>query len=96
MSGLTVEVPIINLNGSSPKTMVADIRTALDALRLAAGAVAQTAPHPRDWQTVPDGGVRWRLARDHHVGRMRRLADIHEELTALGVAIQEQADARTR
>jgi hypothetical protein len=93
---MNVEVPQININGSSPKTMVVDILAALDALSVATGAVAQTAPHPRDWQTAQDGDSLFAMARDQHISRLRRLADIHAELTAIGIAIQEQADKRAK
>jgi hypothetical protein len=96
MSEIKVEVPVININGSSPKTMVDDILTALKALNAAADAVVQTAPHPRDWQTVKDGDALFRVARDQHHARLYRLGVTHAELEAVGIAIQEQQRERTR
>lgn len=93
---MPIEIPVININGSSPETMVKDIMAALKALRLASDAVAKTAPNPRDWQTVKDGDERCRVASDHHRARMRMLQILHEELQAIGIGIQDQQDARRR
>jgi hypothetical protein len=88
------EAPVINLNGSSPKTMIDDILTALNALNDATVAVARTAPHPRDWQTVKDGDSVFAVARRQHEVRLHKLHEIHDELEAIGLAIQEQDQAR--
>jgi hypothetical protein len=88
--------PILNINGSSPETMVKDILAALNALNDAAKAVAETAPHPRDWQTATDGDSLFTMARDQHRARLYRLGVIHAELEAIGLSIQEQADRRAK
>jgi hypothetical protein len=83
------------MNGSSPKTLIADIVKALHALTAAIKAVAETAPHPRDWQTAKDGDALFNVARDQHRARLHRLYEIHDELQEIGLAIQDQADARS-
>jgi hypothetical protein len=93
---MTIEIPVVNINGSSPETMVEDISAALSALHLAKEAVAKTAPHPRDWQTVKDGDALCRVASAHHRARMRVLDILFEELQAIGIGIQDQQSARRR
>jgi hypothetical protein len=88
--------PILNINGSSPETMVKDILAALNALNNASAAIAMTAPHPRDWQTAQDGDALFAMARDQHRARLYRLGVIHAELERIGLSIQEQADKRTK
>jgi hypothetical protein len=88
--------PILNINGSSPETMVKDILAALNALNNASAAIAMTAPHPRDWQTAADGDALFAMARDQHRARLYRLGVIHAELEAIGISIQDQADKRAR
>jgi hypothetical protein len=88
--------PILNINGSSPETMIDDICAALHALNEAAYVVAKTAPHPRDWQTAADGDALFAMARDQHRARLYRLGVIHAELEAIGLSIQDQAHARAK
>lgn len=91
MSRPAWSVPIVNLNGSDPKTMVDDILAALNALRVALDAVEKAAPHPRDWQTSIDGAKQFVLARDQHLVRTQALRDTLAELEAIAISIQEQA-----
>jgi hypothetical protein len=89
------EAPVINLNGSHPQRLIEDILSALYALDESIKWVAKTAPHPRDWQTAQDGDALFRIARREHDVRLHKLHEVHNELQSIGLAIQEQADARS-
>jgi hypothetical protein len=93
---MNVVAPHINLNGSSAETLIKDIIVARDAMRLAIDLVAQTAPHPRDWQTVKDADALYGHAIAQHRDRLNHLHRINEELEAIGVAIQDQIEARAK
>ena len=84
-----VTPPRVNLNGTSKDSLMEGYGRALEALRHAQAALAQTAPHGRDWQTLPDRGA-FPRAQAQHVERLVALGKIIGELEALGEAVIDQ------
>ena len=80
--------PSINLNGSSPDTLVDDLRTACVAMMDAIEAVARTVPNGRDYQTLgPDA---FPAAQHEHAERMASLHAIQKDLEAIAIHILNQ------
>jgi hypothetical protein len=62
-------VPIINMNGTAARDLVSQCIKAMDALDLAHAALAEAAPHGRDypgdsqlWKRAVDQNMAWRVA----------------------------------
>lgn len=86
---MTLEYPTIHLNGSSKSTLVKDLRAAYRAVQEAAAAVAQTAPHGRDYY-VKEDIESYRKARVQHDTRMEVLRTIAEDLATIAQEIEKQ------
>lgn len=74
-------LPTIHLNGTSKNNLFDGYVTALLAVEAAIDAVAQAAPHGRDY--YPQGDHALRQAQAEHQDRLRRLNAISEELHQL-------------
>lgn len=72
--------PTVHLNGTSREALLEAIEAAHSALLNAQHLLAQTAPNGRDYYVQgPDALYK---AQDEHCARMRKLADVKEELEA--------------
>lgn len=90
----TLIAPRVNLNGTSQAALVRDLCTAATALATAISALAETAPHGRDYQSCdPAEPYRFKQAQLQHAQRVTRLTDVQAELCALAEAIDERRDS---
>jgi len=84
-----IQLPLINLNGTSAEELKRLNANAYYALKTAIEAVHAAAPHGRDYQTVPGA---YQAARAEHIARVNRLSDIQDEyiaiLTEIGKSIR--------
>ena len=80
-----MQLPLIHLNGSHGPTMAKDYADAAMAVRLAADAVAKTAPHSRDYYPLSDGKEVYRMAAKEHAARIARMRDIAVDLETLAL-----------
>jgi hypothetical protein len=77
----TWPMPQVNMNGTSRADLLAGYMAAHSAVDAALNAVANAAPHGRDYQTLADGA--WRRANSAHINRCVALNDIRGELEAI-------------
>lgn len=84
-------VPLINLNGSSAESLLADLSEACLAVGAASGALAKITPHGRDYQLNPGD---YKLAREQHEARQHALQAISDELEAIATSIYDQQAAQ--
>jgi len=75
-----MQLPILHLNGTSKEYLSSKYHTAGSAVDAAIKALAETAPHGRDYYPEPGAYER---AQAEHESRMKRLHDIYEELGEL-------------
>jgi len=66
-----VQLPGINLNGSTASSLLEDYTTTLTTLRAAREAVGTSGPNGRDYQTSPHGA--FETARAEHTVRLAAL-----------------------
>lgn len=85
--------PMINLNGSSAQDLLDQLTDAVLAVSAAYDAVANTAPHGRDYQLNQDD---YQIARVQHEARLVALQAINEELEAIAENVSEQQEARRK
>lgn len=76
-----MQLPQINLNGTGGVQLMEQYLLARKAVQDAIEAVAEAAPHGRDYQTLPPGSAH--KAMEEHVDRMNRLRSVHNELEAI-------------
>lgn len=88
-----VRVPTIHLNGSSPKTLLADLESVLTPLNQAIANMGNVTPHGRDYYTQGEGVTE--AAREDHFTRVKKLQSVAEELIAIARGIQRQQRDRT-
>jgi len=84
-------MPLINLNGTSAESLLADLSEACLAVGNANGAVAKTAPHGRDYQHNQRD---YQLARQQHEARLVALQAIADELEAIATSVYDQQTER--
>lgn len=80
-------VPTIHLNGTSKEALLDLLHEAGIAVNNATAAVMLTAPNGRDY--YPQGPQAISQAIAEHDSRIKRLADIYDELANLYIAIDE-------
>jgi hypothetical protein len=86
--------PRVNLNGNSAQDLVrqlADVINALTRLK-AAMAGASDVVHGRNFQTATDPVAERMRAEDAWVERRRLVEVLHQDITALALAIQAQGE----
>lgn len=88
--------PTIHLNGSSSQTLVEGFGKAAHAIRAAIDAVAETAPHMRDFYVQEDGEALFRHAQAQHRARLIALGTVLVDIESLGVSVIEQEDERNK
>jgi hypothetical protein len=84
-------MPLINLNGTSAESLLADLSEACLAVGAASGAVAKAAPHGRDYQHNQGD---YQLARRQHEARLVALQAIADELEAIATSVYDQQAER--
>lgn len=84
--------PVVNMNGSSAKSLIDALVTALDAVRKAEHLLRAVHPHGRDYQTAPK--ERYDKAMWQHEARANALARIVMELEQTALDIQRQDEER--
>jgi len=80
-------VPTVHLNGTSRDELVAQLRTAIEAIHAAESALTKAAPHGRDY--YPQGSDAIRVAQQEHAARLVKLQEIESELTEIALAIMD-------
>lgn len=90
-----LDVPVVNLNGSSKESLLNDYLAIMRALEAANKAMAEATPHGRDFQTVKNGDHIAARAREAFHERRAIIRAIHAEFEAVAVAISEQNDNRS-
>jgi hypothetical protein len=88
MSTYGLVVPALNINGTSAKELLAQIREAWHGVREARRLHGLTIPHGRDYQTV-DPRL-YRLAREQHHQRTAALAAVEDDLERIATGINDQ------
>lgn len=78
-------IPTIHLNGTSRDELLRGYVNALDALREAEIAVAQTIPHGRDFHV--QGDMALERAHREHIDRMRKLRGVFSDLSAIAETV---------
>lgn len=73
--------PTVHLNGTSKEELQRQLRDAHEAIGKAIEAMAQAAPHGRDY--YPQGSSVIYNAQAEHTSRVRRLESVREELFAI-------------
>lgn len=76
-----LEMPIIHLNGTSPKSLADDYEKALRAILKAQDALDETAPNGRDY--YPGGDWAFERATKQHRERVDVLARLHDDIAAI-------------
>lgn len=93
---ITLDTPAVNLNGGSPASLISAYLDAANALREAQRKLEDAMPNGRDFQTLPDGAERCRIARARQMARIKALIFIQDEMDALAIAVDEQASKGRR
>ncbi len=79
-AGETIQVPFINLNGTSRNSLLEENLKARQAITDAHEALSEAGPHPRDYQ----GRDReFQTARRQHLARLEKLDGVGKELDAI-------------
>lgn len=92
MNDLILKVPSVHLNGTSKDELVETYDNAREALSAAYDALAKTVPHARDYYVQDDPNAAM-TAHHEHMARIRKLADIQNELAYILIRVMKQ---RTR
>jgi hypothetical protein len=86
--------PRVNLNGNSARDLVLQLAEVLNTLTRvkAAMAAASDIVHGRNFQTADDPVAERMRAEDAWVERRRMVEVLHQDITSLALAIQEQGE----
>lgn len=83
--------PTVNLNGTDQRDLtqwVVKVASALDAVLY---QMRQATPHGRDYPTADEHFSRWgQEARDAWIERLRMIEELHKEVWALAMSIDNQ------
>lgn len=85
-----MQVPTIHLNGTPKLMLLHWLEQSHEALEDAIKALKGTAPNGRDYYT--QGPAALEQATREHMDRLRRVTDVKDEVAALMVAIERQAE----
>lgn len=86
---VNVTLPVIHLNGTSAKTLMAEVQAAHEAICTARAALCAMTVHQRDHYVKHDKQS-FEFAQREHVARIRKLDEIKAELEAIWAGIFEQ------
>jgi hypothetical protein len=89
-SKLPLIVPRINLNGTSPDSLIDGIVTIIRSIDAVHTAMNMAVPHGRDYQFTSDGRTTLVLAHEAWAQRWQALKDMKTEFENLALAIQAQ------
>ena len=81
-------IPTVHLNGTSKSGLLEPLLEAATALHRAQRRLANTGPNPRDYYVQGDRA--FEIAREQHAERLRRLADITNEIADIAEGILDQ------
>jgi len=84
-----LEVPLVNLNGTSKDALLGQYMAVLQALDSLQTALGEAMPNGRDYQTAKDPNA-CSKARQAFTERRLILANIREEIYEVAVAISDQ------
>lgn len=84
----TLTVPTVHLNGTGQKGLLEQLETAISAVDAATDAVAQAAPHGRDYYV--QGPDAYSKARAEHDARLAKLQNVSYELGEVWSAVDAQ------
>lgn len=85
---MSVCIPMIHINGTGAKELLAQQRGVLDACRALQHALADAAPHGRDY--YPYGKDRINEAINDHAKRVAMVNKIREQAELIALGILEQ------
>lgn len=88
----TLVAPRVHLNGTSADELKRQYREAMRSVDRSVEAVVASAPHGRDYYPISD--VAFKKAQSQHQSRLRRLADIKQELADIFRQIRLQGKGR--
>lgn len=83
-----IQAPVININGTSKEVLMDQLVAVFHAGRALEKALAEAAPHGRDYQTAPPGA--YQMARKQHEDRMKRVSSVLKEIEDIAIQIQDQ------
>ncbi len=83
----TLQLPQVNINGSSARSLLEDNREAWRALETAREALQKAMPNGRDYQTAEPGA--YQAAREQHLARIAAVVKIQEELDVIGTHLSD-------
>lgn len=80
-----MQLPVININGTSPSDLLEQHMLVKRHLAHAIEALQQACPHGRDYQTIShlDGGMAFQRAMDEHSNRLLRLRQVMVEIDTI-------------
>ncbi len=85
--GRKIRAPIVNINGTSREQLVKQYTDAMIAIENAGGLLQNSAPHGRDYQTLPT--AEFNLAMSEHRTREKALLRVLHDLTALVIHLRQ-------
>ena len=84
---------IVNLNGTGAAQLVGNYRAVVEAIDTLQAALADAAPHGRDYQTQPGT---YPAAREAWLQRMQVIALLKLEMMDCALNVQRQSDERRK
>lgn len=90
-----MQLPALNINGTSPLFLITEYRTALAAVTQALQKVRDVEVHARDYQTIPGRQAAVAAIREHQI-RISSLEKVHEELKTIYIDLCKQAGTTPR
>jgi hypothetical protein len=84
--------PIVHLNGTSGGVLESSVTAAVNAVAHAMNKVMECNPHGRDYYVQAEGA--YHMADAQHRSRLRRLADIRDELMSIMQNVRDQNGKR--
>lgn len=82
-----LQLPIVNLNGTSKAELLRQSVDAIDALEAARFALLAAVPNARDYQTVKGA---FEIAREQHAARLGAVEVVIQHLQAIALGIDRQ------
>jgi hypothetical protein len=85
-------LPTIHMNGTSARCLLEGYMEARSAVMRASEAIQAIEFNARDY--YPQGGNAFRVAQEQHVSRMKRLAEISDELLRIAEHVSDALPVR--
>lgn len=80
--------PRVNINGTGKQQLIETLKDAHQTLSDAIDVLGQTAPHGRDYQTLPEG--MYTRAREDYEKRIAMLVRVRDEILDIAVNVDQQ------